>query len=278
MGMDFRSDSLEIVEQQPGSGVFHLYLNRPSARNALSVSFFADLPRALAAIDACPSASAVVISGRGPHFCSGIDLPSLQSILSPTSSSDPGRTRERVRRQILGLQEAFTAFERCRRPVLAAVNGACVGGGVDLVVACDVRYCTEDAYFHVKEVDLALAADLGTLQRLQRIVGYGNAAEMALTGRRVGAAEAKQMGLVSRVYKTREEMDSAVNAIALDIAEKSPLAVTGTKTVLLKSRDLTVEQGLDYVATWNAAMLISDDLEEAVKAAIQKRKPAFAKL
>ncbi|KAL3728538.1 hypothetical protein ACJRO7_033173 [Eucalyptus globulus] len=147
----------------------------------------------------------------------------------------------------LSPQDAVTAIERCRKPVIAAVHGACVGGGVDVATACDVRYCTEDAFFSVKEVDLAIIADLGTLQRLPSIVGYGNAMELALTGRRVSGSEAKELGLVSRVFGSKRELDDGVRVIAEAIASKSPMAVTGTKAVLLKSRDMSIDQGLDYV-------------------------------
>uniref|UniRef100_A0A1D1YKD7 Delta(3,5)-Delta(2,4)-dienoyl-CoA isomerase, mitochondrial n=1 Tax=Anthurium amnicola TaxID=1678845 RepID=A0A1D1YKD7_9ARAE len=271
--------TVEIVKD-PAVPVFHIYLNRPAHRNALTLDSFSELPRALTLLDQDPSARAVVLAARGPHFCTGIDLSVLRSLGSAAAAggSDPARAREHLRRQILSLQAAITAIERCRKPVIAAVHGACVGGGVDIVTACDLRYCTADAFFSVKEVDVGLAADVGTLQRLPAIVGYGNASEMALTGRSVPAAEARAMGLVSAVFETREEMEKGVAAVARDVAAKSPLAVTGTKAVLLRCRDLTVDQGLDYVATWNSAMLISDDLKEAVEAQIQKRKPTFAKL
>ncbi|KAK3405972.1 hypothetical protein EUGRSUZ_K02180 [Eucalyptus grandis] len=238
------------------------------------------LPLALSSLDRNPDALVVVLSGSGHHFCSGIDLAALDSIASGSSppSGDRGRAGERLRRHIKYLQDAVTAIERCRKPVIAAVHGACVGGGVDIATACDVRYCTEDAFFSVKEVDLAITADLGTLQRLPSIVGYGNATELALTGRRVSGSEAKELGLVSRVFGSKRELDDGVRVIAEEIASKSPMAVTGTKAVLLKSRDMSVDQGLDYVATWNSAMLLSDDLTEAISAHRQKRKPVFAKL
>ncbi|KAK3418833.1 hypothetical protein EUGRSUZ_H04595, partial [Eucalyptus grandis] len=161
----------------------------------------------------------------------------------------PRRPRPRPlrRRHIKSPQDAVTAIERCRKPVIAAVHGACVRGGVDVATACDVRYCTEDAFFSVKEVDLAIIADLGTLQRLPSIVGYGNAMELALTGRRVSGSEAKELGLVSRVFGSKRELDDGVRVIAEAIASKSLMAVTGTKAVLLKSRDMSIDQGLDYV-------------------------------
>lgn len=162
--------------------------------------------------------------------------------------------------------------------MIAGIHGACIGGGVDMVTACDIRFCTEDAFFSVKEVDLAITADIGTLQRLPIIVGYANAIELALTGRRFSGSEAKTLGLVSKVIGSKNAMDEYIELVAEGIAAKSPLAVTGTKAVLLRSRDLTIEQGLDYVATWNSAMLLSDDLKEAVSAFVQKRKPIFSKL
>ncbi|XP_019701633.2 delta(3,5)-Delta(2,4)-dienoyl-CoA isomerase, peroxisomal [Elaeis guineensis] len=271
-------ETLEVVQKDRSVPVYHIYLNRPAQRNALTLPFFSELPRALAALDRLPSARALVISGHGPHFCAGIDLSSLASITAAPSSDDPAAVRELLRRRILALQDAISAVERCRKPVVAEIHGACVGGGVDLAAACDIRCCSEDAFFSVKEVDLALAADLGTLQRLPAIVGYGNAADLALTGRRVSASEAKAMGLVSRVFPSRQALEEGVAALAGGLAEKSSLAVMGTKAVLLRSRDLTMDQGLDYVATWNAAMLMSRDLEEAVSARLQKRKPVFSKL
>ncbi|KAI6692232.1 hypothetical protein NL676_019942 [Syzygium grande] len=263
--------TLEIVRASPGSAVFHLRLNRPSSSNALSLGSFAELPLALASLDRRPDALAVVLSGAGDHFCSGIDLAALGSVVSSPSSlsagADRGRAGERLRREIKSMQGAVTAIERCRKPVIAAVHGACVGG--------------RRRHRHGvrrEEVDLAITADLGTLQRLPGIVGYGNAMELALTGRRVSGSEAKELGLVSRVFGSKRELDDGVRVIAEAIASKSPMAVTGTKAVLLKSRDMSVDQGLDYVATWNSAMLLSNDLAEAVSAHMQKRKPVFAKL
>ncbi|KAA8530030.1 hypothetical protein F0562_034564 [Nyssa sinensis] len=270
--------NLEIVQKSPNSPVFYLYLNRPSLRNALSHDFFTEFPKALWSLDQNPNVGVIILSGNGDHFCSGIDLKVLASMSKRVQSNDRGRTGERLRREIKGMQEALTAIERCRKPVIAAIHGACIGGGVDIITSCDIRFCTEDAFFSVKEVDLAITADLGTLQRLPSIVGYGNAMELALTGRRFLGAEAKELGLVSRVFASKDVMDEQVTAIAEGVAARSPLAVTGTKAVLLRSRDLTVDQGLDYVATWNSAVLLSDDLVEAISANAQKRKPFFAKL
>ncbi|KAM0984449.1 hypothetical protein EV1_011940 [Malus domestica] len=270
--------SLEIFQKNPKSSVFYLHLNRPSHRNALSRDFFTEFPEALSSLDQNPNVNVIVLSGTGDHFCAGIDIKTLTSISEKFVSVDRGRVGEQFRREIKWLQDAITAIERCRKPVIASIHGACIGGGIDIVTACDIRYCSKDAFFSVKEVDLAITADLGTLQRLPGIVGYGNAIELALTGRRFSGPEAKQLGLVSGVFDSRDELENGVRLIAEGIGLKSPLAVTGTKAVLQRSRELNVEQGLDYVATWNSAMLLSDDLTEAISAFAQKRKPVFAKL
>lgn len=268
------------VELDEVTGIGYLILNRPSQRNALDTHFFTEFPRLLSALDENSSVRIIILKGSGNHFCSGIDLSTLSSIPGSQGEDhdDVGRVREKMRRNIKHLQAAVSAVEECRKPVIAAIHGACIGAGVDLITACDIRYCSEDASFCVKEVDLAITADLGTLQRLPRLVGDGNARELSLTGRRIDALEAKHMGLVQKVYPTKSDMDENVHKIARDIAAKSPLAVTGTKAVLLNSRDLSVHKGLDYVATWNAAMLSSTDVQEVFAAQVEKRKPMFSKL
>uniref|UniRef100_A0A0C9S4A5 TSA: Wollemia nobilis Ref_Wollemi_Transcript_25517_1405 transcribed RNA sequence n=1 Tax=Wollemia nobilis TaxID=56998 RepID=A0A0C9S4A5_9CONI len=279
---------VKIVEDTSGSGVFHLILNRPAKRNALDAQFYTEFPRALAALDDNPSVRVIILTGSGNHFCSGIDFSVLGSQLSSQildnnnnsddGADDQGRLREKLRRSIKYMQAAITALEQCRKPVIAAIHGGCIGAGVDIITACDIRYCSQDAFFSVKEVDLAITADLGTLQRLPKLVGQGNTMELALTGRRFDANEAKILGLVQNVFNSRQAMEEQVGGIAADIAAKSPLSVVGTKAVLLRSRDMSVSQGLDYVSTWNAAMLLSNDLKEALSAQLEKRKPTFSKL
>ncbi|XP_060214249.1 delta(3,5)-Delta(2,4)-dienoyl-CoA isomerase, peroxisomal [Lycium barbarum] len=273
--MEEEYKSLQIIQNCPNSRVYHLYLNGPNHVNALSQDFFTEFPRALTTLDQNPDVGVIILAGSGKHFCSGIDL---QTLADGFKQTDCGRKVERLRRHIKFLQEAITALECCRKPVIASVHGACIGGAIDIITACDIRFCSSDAFFSVKEVDLAIPADLGTLQRLPTIVGFGNAMELALTGRRFNGDEAKSLGLVSRVFSSKEALEEGVKVVAEEIATKSPLAVIGTKAVLLKSRDLTVEQGLDYVATWNSGTLLSDDLKEAISAYRQKRKPKFAKL
>ncbi|MFS7938073.1 putative enoyl-CoA hydratase/isomerase, ClpP/crotonase-like domain superfamily [Helianthus anomalus] len=271
--------TIKITQQNPNSPVCTLSLNHPHHSNALSLQFFTEFPNAISSLDQNPNVAVILLSATGNHFCSGIDLTSLSSLTADVqSSSDRGRSGEKLLRQIKHMQDAITSIEKCRKPVIACVHGACIGGGVDIVTACDVRYCTEDAFFSVKEVDLAITADLGSLQRLPGIVGFGNAMELALTARRFSGLEAKELGLVSKVFGCREEMEKGVRVIAEEIAAKSPLAVIGTKRVMLKSRDLTLDQGLDHVATWNSATLLSSDLEAVMKAKLRKTKPSFSKL
>lgn len=206
-------ETLEVVQPDGSVPVWHIRLNRPGERNALPLSFFLrDLPRALALLRLLPSPPlALVLSALGPHFCAGLHLPALAAA---ADADDPAAAAAAIRRRVLAMQEAISGLERFPTPVVAAVQGGCVGAGVDLAAACDLRFCEEAAFFAVKEVDLALAADLGTLQRLPGIVGYGNAADLALTGRRVSAAEAKAMGLVSRVFPTRLALDQGVGDVA----------------------------------------------------------------
>jgi enoyl-CoA hydratase len=191
--------------------------------------------------------------------------------------ADPcdGRSREKLRRLILDLQDTLTSIERCRKPVIAAIHGACVGGGVDLVTACDIRLCSADARFSVKEVDVGMTADVGTLQRLPRLVGEGIARELAYTARDVDGREAREIRLVNRCYDTPEALADGARELARAIAAKSPLAVRGTKEMITYARDHSVADALDHVATWNAAMLLSADLPEALAAAREKRLPRF---
>lgn len=180
---------------------------------------------------------------------------------------------------VLQFQDSFTSIERCPKPVVAAIHGACIGGGVDLISACDVRYATKDAFFQIKEVDVGLAADVGTLQRLPRIVGGDSLVrELCYTARKLGADEALRCGLVSRLLEDKDAVVAAAVQTAELIAEKSPVAVQGTKHNLIYARDHSVPESLRYMATWNAAMLQSEDVMKAAVAAISKEKPKFKKL
>ena len=186
-----------------------------------------------------------------------------------------GRRREGISRMIQFLQDAVSAPEKCKVPVIAAISGFCIGGAVDMVTACDLRYCTDDATFCVKETDLAIVADLGTLQRLPKLIGDQRTRELVFTSRAFNGKEAKALGLVLESFPTREELDAHVQQVAQSIAAKSPLTVRGAKRVLLFSRDHSVEESLQQVNLWNAAHVMSDDLKEAMTAAMAKLPPNF---
>jgi len=217
----------------------------------------------------------VVLSGAGPHFSSGIDLQLLAQV-GAQLGKDVGRNAEQLRRKILSLQASFNAVDHCRKPVIAAIQGYCLGGAIDLISACDMRYCSADARFSIKEIDMGMAADVGTLQRLPRIIGDGMMRELAYTGRTLDGAEAQAIGLVNRVYENPEALMEGVNELALQIAEKSPLAIRGTKEMIRYMRDHRVDDGLEYIATWNAAVRQAADLRVAVAAHMARQKPDFA--
>lgn len=252
-------------------------INVPKKANAMTKAFWTDIKEAMEALDQNEEVRVIVLEGEGKHFTSGIDLTMFMQLKSELDKSDcPARSREKLRHTILTLQSSFNAIEKCRKPVLAAIHGACIGGGIDMISACDMRYCSADAYFTVKEIDLGMVADVGTLQRLPKIIGEGIARELAYTGRKFSGAEAKEMQLVNQCYESRDEMLKEVYEIAQTIATKSPLAIRGTKEMFLYTRDHSVEEGLNYIATWNAGMLFSKDLQEAAMAGMQKRTPKFA--
>lgn len=249
--------------------------NRPEKSNALNMDAWTEMQTIFETFSTDNKVRVVILSGEGKHFCAGIDLELLLSINKLRDISCSGKRNEKVKKFIVTLQQTVTAIEKCSKPVIAAIHNACIGGGVDIATACDMRYSTTDAYFSIKEIDLGMVADLGTLQRLPKIISPAIAAEMAYTGRNVSGTEAKNIGLVNECFSSKKLLMEGVAKIAASIAEKSPLSIRGTKNVLHYSRDHSVEDGLNYVSTWNAAMLLSEDLTEAFKAKMEKRKPNF---
>ncbi|NNE71448.1 MAG: crotonase/enoyl-CoA hydratase family protein [Rhodothermales bacterium] len=265
---------LETIAISEQDGIAHIELNRPDKANAMNSAMWKDLRTAFDWLSES-TARVGVLSGRGDHFTAGIDLAMLAELRVDLTGLAEGRRQEWLKDFITELQAAVNAAETCRKPVLAAIHGACIGGGVDLVTACDMRYCTEGTRFSVKEVDLAIVPDVGTLQRLPGLVGEGLARELAYTGRQFDGADAHAMRLVNRVYPDRHRMLDAVRGIASTIARKSPLTIRGIKDTLNYSRDHSVPEGLAYVAAKNAATLISDDLTEVMLAAREGREPNF---
>ncbi len=255
--------------------IAHLAFNRPEKANALHMDAWLEMQTIFETLSKTDEVRVIVLSGEGKHFCAGIDLELLMSISKLQELNCAGKQGEKVRELILTLQETITAIEKCTKPVLAAIHNGCIGGGVDIASACDMRYCTEDAYFTIKEIDLGMVADLGTLQRLPKIISPGLAAEMAYTGRKVFGPEARNIGLVNHFYSSKETLMEAVMQIASTIASKSPISIRGTKDVLRYTRDHSVADALNYMSTWNAAMMLSADLMEAFKATMEKRPPKF---
>ncbi len=287
---DLTCFDLEVTDQ-----VAHLRMIRPERANSMIPAFWRELPAIITRISDEAAARVLVLSAEGRHFCSGMDtevftapggLADAHSGDDPAAGSDgsPRRRRNQARRaesfrhMAMGAQEAFTALERARLPIIAAIQGACVGGGVDLVTAADLRYATEDAYFCIHEINIGMTADVGTLQRLPRLIPPGVAAELAYTGRRLPATQAKSVGLVNQVYPDHGTMLEAVFATAREIASKSPLAVWGTKRTMQYAREHSIADGLEHIATWNAAMLDPADMSEAFTAQLERRDPVYPDL
>jgi enoyl-CoA hydratase len=257
--------------------VAHLRLNRPEAFNSMIREFWTELPEAVRDLDRDGNVRALVISSTGKHFCAGMDLGVFTggSDTLGDGTAEIGRVRARLRQSVLHLQESFTALEKARFPVIAAIQGGCIGGAVDMVSACDMRYATADGFFCVQEINLGMTADVGTLQRLPKIIGDGIAREMAYRGNRVPAARAKEIGLVNDVFDTHDELLDHVLGIAEEIASKSPLAIWGTKQMVTYARDHSVADSLDHIATWQSGMFQPADMMECFIAKSEGREPKF---
>lgn len=256
--------------------VAHLTINREKKANSMNEEAWAELKTALLYCDETPEVRAVVFSGAGNKlFCGGIDLAMLMSINEKTNSKCDGRKREKFRKILLDFQDVISTFEKISKPVLSAVHGGCIGAGLDMITATDMRYCTKNAYFCIKEIDLGMVADIGTLQRLPKIISDGLTREMAYTGRNLTADEALKCGLVNKVYANKKAMLKDVTAIAELIATKSPLSVRGSKRNIIFARDHSVNESLEFIANWNAAQLYSNDLLEAFQATMSKHTPKF---
>ena len=257
------------------NGVAHVIINRPEKANALDLLSWQELQSVFEEMDTSDEVRVVILSGEGKHFCSGIDLELLMSVQQMEAIDCDGRKREKIKLLIETLQNSINAIEKCRKPVVAAIHNGCIGGAVDIIAACDMRYCAENAYFSIKEIDMGMVADLGTLQRLPKLITPGLVAEMAYTGRNLSSEEAMSSGLVNAVYNNKDTMIEAVTTIAKTIAGKSPLSIRGTKEQLLYARDHSVADGLRYMQVWNSAFLLSNDLKESFKATMSKQKPEF---
>ncbi len=239
-------------------------------------SFWMDLPQIVREIDDGGEARVVVISSTGPHFTSGMDL----AVFANEGGGDvPKAVRgARMYDTIKLLQETFSCLENCRVPVLAAIQGGCIGGGVDMVTACDLRYASEDAFFCVQEINIGMTADVGTFPRLAKVIPEGVAREMAYIGRRLPAQRAREVGLVNEVFADADALLEGVMEVAAEIAAKSPLAIYGSKQMLNYARDHSTSDALDYIRVWNASMFQPSEMAEAFAANQEKRKGNFAAL
>jgi len=258
-------------------GVAHLEMNRGDKANAMSPEFWADLPRLAGELGKDPSVRVVVLSGRGKHFSGGIDLAAFQNILGLTAA-EPGRGAEALYGLIRRFQAALTSLEELRVPVIAAVHGVCLGGGVDLACACDIRLASVDARFGIEEIEIGMAADVGTLQRLPHLMPLGIVRELAYTGRRFTAEEARGWGFVNSVHDSPEATLTAALTLAREIAAKSPLAIAGIKRAITYARDHSVANSLEQIALWNAGALRPEDMMKAIQARMAKQKAEFADL
>ena len=254
--------------------VGRITLSKPDEFNRMPPAFWAEFPDAIEEMDESGAIRALVISAEGKHFTSGMDT----SVFTAGRSGpeyEAGRRGERSRRHIARLQDSFSVIERVRMPVIAAIQGACIGGGVDMISACDMRYCTSDAFFCIQEINIGMAADVGTLQRLPNLIPTGLMRELAYTGRRLFAEEAKSIGLVNEVYDTHSHMLEAVMSIAEEIAKKSPLAVASTKHLLGYGEEHSVSDTLDYQTLWMGSISQGGEMAKYFNAKQQGNEPEF---
>ena len=274
--MDEKKDAIALKIDK---NVAHLILNRPEKLNSLNPALWDGLPRLIREIDEQAKARVIVISSTGKHFTAGMDL---AVFAAPDSDSrgemEEGRKRSAVMKTVMAFQSAVSSLEEARQPVLMAIQGGCIGGGVDFAAAADIRYASKDAFFCIQEINIGMTADVGTFPRLPKVMPEGLARELAYTGRRLYAEEAHRAGFITRLYETHEKMVAGVLEIAQEIAERSPLAVWGSKEMLNYGRDHATADTLKYLAAWQSGMFHFPDLKESFEAQQEKRKPSYKDL
>ena len=253
--------------------VAHLTLTRPHAMNTMSPRFWRELEEVLDGLHRDANARALVISSTGKHFTAGMALETFGQGIALDDSDAAGRAN--IRESLLDMLGAFNRIEALRMPVIAAVQGGCIGGGLDMIAACDIRYCTHDAFFCIQEINIGMIADLGSLQRLPKLMSESALRELAYTGRRLPADKALQSGLVSEVFATQDEMLAAALATAREIASKPPVAVWGSKLALNYARDHAVRDSLDQMALLQSGLWQTSNVVESMQARTEKRAPQF---
>jgi enoyl-CoA hydratase len=279
------TDRTSVITVELDGHVATVWLDRPEKRNAMGMPFFTELPASMRELGANREVRVIVLAARGPYFSVGLDLSALAGVAGSEASGSQARNGKRptseatkgarTHQNLLDLQGSISSVAECPKPVIAAIHGYCIGGGVDLVSACDIRVAAADAIFSVRETRMAMVADIGSLQRLPLILPMGQVAELAYTGKDIDAEHAFRIGLVNRVEPDQEAALAAAREIAAQIAANSPIAVQGTKAVLSEIHRAQVSAGLRYVAAWNAGQLRSYDLEEAVTSFFERRPPQF---
>lgn len=266
------------------NNIAHIVLSRPEKRNSMGPEFWDELPALVRDIDINAKARVIVISSTGPHFSSGLDTAVFGQSTQITDKSPDEVAREKrlhglkLYESIKHMQKTFTALEECRLPILAAIQGGAIGGAVDLITACDMRYMTENAFLTIYEINIGMTADVGTFPRITKLIPEGIVKELAYTGRRMMAEEAKHVGIVNGIYPDQESLVEGVMNIAAQIAARAPLAVYGSKRMINYARDHSTADGLDYIGIWNASMLQHDEIAEAFSAASEKREADFVDL
>ncbi len=261
------------------NSIAHIRFNRPEKRNSMNEDFWTMFPKEVEELDDSGEIRALIVSSTGPHFSAGIDLSMFKDdIVESETDNEIGRSRGYFLQQLRFLQNAVSCLEAARFPVVTAVQGGCIGGGIDLITAADIRICTKDAFFLIEEINVGLAADIGTIQRLPKIIPAGIAREWTMLGEKVSADRAKEVGLVSSLHDSHEEMMKNAFEIAEKLASKTPLAMWVTKETLNYSRDHTVKESLENVALWNAATLHKEDVMSTMMSKMQKKKPEYRNL
>ena len=261
------------------NSIAHIRFNRPEKRNSMNEDFWTMFPKEVEELDDSGEIRALIVSSTGPHFSAGIDLSMFKDdIVENETDNEMGRSRGYFLQQLKFLQNAVSCLEAARFPVVTAVQGGCIGGGIDLITAADIRICTKDAFFLIEEINVGLAADIGTIQRLPKIIPAGIAREWTMLGEKVSADRAKEVGLVSSLHDNHEEMMKSAFEIAEKLASKTPLAMWVTKETLNYSRDHTVKESLENVALWNAATLHKEDVMSTMMSKMQKKKPEYRNL
>lgn len=263
-------------EVEVKDGVAHIKLNRAEKRNALGMGFWLGFPQTIKELDRSADVRVVVLSSTGPHFSAGIDIALLQD--TTLLSTKTALERDSLRRTVEMLQDAVTCVETCRMPVIAAVQGGCMGAGLDLVCACDFRFVTEDAFFSIQEIAIGLMADLGTLQRLPKLLPEGMVREMAYTGSQLTAKRANELGFANEVFRSHDDMVDHALQCARRIAHHAPLAVSASKDAITFARDHGVPDSLRACAVLQAAIFSQEDVLESLKARGEKRTPEFSNL